>query len=90
MPTKGECAAGAVVLCAECCGCGGSALDSMEVYDPVAAKWSAGAALGTARRLHSCVVLEDKLWAVGGLGADERRVHHWSCGCVLSAVAVSS
>ena len=72
MLTTSECTAGVVGLCAECCGRCGSALDSVEVYDPVAAKWSAGAALDTARRSHSCVVLEDKLWVVGGSDADER------------------
>ena len=70
MLTTSECTAAAVVVCAECCVCGGSILDSMEVYDPVIGGWSAGAALGTARRFHSCVVLEDKLWVVGGSVAD--------------------
>ena len=74
MFTAGEGTAGAVVVCAECSVCGGSVrvLDSLEVYDPVERRWSAGAALTTARCFHSCVVLEGKLWVVGGGDADHK------------------
>ena len=54
------------------CVCGGSVLSSVEVYDPGTGEWSAAAALTTARRGHSCVVWEGKLWVAGGYGADHR------------------
>ena len=52
--------------------CGGSMLDSVEVYDPSTGEWSDGADLGIARAGHSCVVLNVKLWVVGGKGAGSR------------------
>ena len=59
---------------ADLCVCSGSALvlGSVEMYDPITGEWSAAASLATARRNHSCVTLESKLWVAGGLDADNR------------------
>ena len=50
---------------------GGRILNSVDVYDPTTEEWSAGAALATARHGHSCVVMDGKLWVVGGVDGYE-------------------
>ena len=54
------------------CLCGGSPLDSVEVYDPATGEWSVAAALATARAYHSFATLDGKLWVMGGRGADRK------------------
>jgi hypothetical protein len=67
---------------------GGSASDPKNLsnqvwsYSPKSGKWSQSAdALWTPRMGHACVVRDDRLWVLGGFGADGNSLKEvWSCG----------
>ena len=49
-------------------------LSTMELYDPQNASWTQLAGMVESRAIHGCVALEGKLYAVGGVGANNRHL----------------
>ncbi|KAA8520628.1 hypothetical protein F0562_014884 [Nyssa sinensis] len=61
------------------CGCGWveDATDEVYCYDAAMNTWSESAPLSTARCYFTCEVLDEKIYAIGGLGSNSSDPHSW-------------